>query len=559
MRLDLRSDIGYDFFLRQTQFAGIELKTIRDRLGACRQMKAEMGLYAGGNIGAGFYVDFDEDSETFERFLEYKPHADIVREIFRLILLIDGGSVAAKRECDRRGLFFPLFEPHLAATMNSRTGLRFCKPVRDNQGRMIGYRISRSLIRSILTNPAYIGKPARSGKLLEAIEFPIIVDTDLFWAVQKKLERMTPKRRGKIQQSEPHPFQGILFSRCRNTGTVRPTYYSSEASQRKHNAFYKCSCSDDVLEAGGCFYVTSDIIITPVTEFVLQQIAFPEMTDQVKAALQNDFSQTQTKVQAYRRERQRIEAEIETIRHNFSVMRLDSDAARMMAEDVERRLAELRLLEAKEKEVYAGQTLSQDDLDFVTGFLANLQREWHNVSNALQARLFNLILKQIVISFDGDDFLAEIQWQTGETDTLWIERPVKNVPRKRWEKPEIELLRQHYPNASITQLMEIFPGKSIDNIRSQANRQKLYRQVPLTEPWTEQEDDILRDFAGEKMSYKQMRILLRHRRQNEIPYRLQRLNLPRPDSKKIYWEVVNTPRNEPSSAIRSSTTSHTMR
>lgn len=546
MRLDLQSDMQYQFYLQYAQYAGIEVKTIRDRLGSCRQLKANMGLYAGGNVAAGLYIDFDEKSPTFEHFREYKPHADIVRKMFRLALVLDGGSVAIKKECDHRGLFFPAFPPNIALTMYSRSGLRFCKRVVDEYGQEIGFQISRSLVQSILTNPAYIGKPIRSGKILENIPFPVIVEPDLFLAIQKKLEQK-PKRRGKTEKTEPHVFHGILFCQCQRANALRPVYYSDE---KKRESYYKCACSNDFLDNGVCFYVTSEVIIEPIEQFVLQQIAFPEVTDQVKTALQDDMGQSRARTQAYRRERQRIQGEIENLRHNFSVMRLDSEAARMMTEDIEQRIVELSVLETKEKEVYSEQTLSQSELEFVTGFLANLSSEWPNVSRTLKNRLFNLILKRIEVNPDGDDFMVDIHWQTGQVDTLWIEKPVKNVSRKPWDESEIALLRQHYPTASLGELMQLFPDKSIDTIRAQANRQKLYRQVTLTEPWTDVEDEILRHFAAKEISYKQMRTALRHRRQNEVTVRLKKLDLRQPDVKKIYWRVVNTSKNEPSSAIR---------
>jgi len=119
MRFDLRNDMHYNFFLQMAQFACQELKTIMQRLGNSRALKSQMGLYAGGNVAAGFFVDLDPKSPTFEQYRVYPPHAEVIRQLFQMA--VEEGSVyGILREVHRRGLYFPTFEAQIGVWMNSR-------------------------------------------------------------------------------------------------------------------------------------------------------------------------------------------------------------------------------------------------------------------------------------------------------------------------------------------------------------------------------------------------------------------------------------------------------
>jgi DNA invertase Pin-like site-specific DNA recombinase len=540
MHLDLRDERDYEYFIRLAQYGGQESKWITRRLGQARALKAEKGLYAGGNVPTGFYVDLDPKSETSERYLPYGPHAEIVKELFYMML--EEGSIAAVvRECQLQNRYFPVFEPEVAAWMNSRSGLRLCRPKLDANGTVIGYEISRSLLRSIFTNPIYAGFPIRNGGILKG-DFPVIVDYALFMAVYEKFDSERPKRRGKVSETEPHPLQGLLFSHCRD-GVLRPVYYSGRnRSSGKHGTF-KCSCADNYPGQRACFYVSSHVLLESISDFVLEQISFPEVADEVRQAIEDDYSRARTRSESYKRERQELESQIDNIRYNLSRMRMDSEAAKFTEQELNSRLTQLHMLEAKQMEAYSSWTVNQEDLEFIAGFLADMRSQWHDVRGVFQARLFELILEKAIIRTDNDDFFVDIRWKTGPVDTLWVERPLQSMPCKPWSEEERDLLRQHYPSASVEVLMSLFPDRSWDTLREQATRLRISRQVRLGVKWADEEDQLLTSFANGEISYREVRRALRHHRQTDVRRRMKKLGFEMPDIRKVYWRVVNTSQN----------------
>lgn len=215
MRLDMKDAAHYQLFINLCQFAGQESDMLKKRLGGAKRVKAEMGLYAGGNITSGYIVDRDKRSDTFERFLAYEPHAAVVQELFKIGFEISPSITKMLQEVKIRGLYFPFFEPQFSIWMNSRSALRLCKKFHVVEGKPIGWRITKSMLYSIFTNPAYMGEPIRHGKKLVGVNFPAIISRKLFISVydkfiNEKSEKDNRYRRN-VDKNKKHPLKGLTF------------------------------------------------------------------------------------------------------------------------------------------------------------------------------------------------------------------------------------------------------------------------------------------------------------------------------------------------------------
>jgi len=385
--------------------------------------------------------------------------------------------------------------------------------------------------------------------MLEDSDHPLIIEPALFAAVSQKLFDGRPKRRGRFQNTDPHLLHGLLFSDCHDH-TLRPAYYSSRPDLPSQpnvpvgDIF--CSCGQRHPERGYCVRVPAYVILEPVREHVLSQISYSEVADEVAQRIKTDYEHTQNLAQSYKRECQRLKEEIDTIRHNLALIRLDASTALVMEQEINNRLNELRVLEARAMQPYSAPHISSEDLEFVAAFLSDMREQWENVPRALQARLFQLILDKVVIHpLEDHDFVVDVQWKGGPTDVLWIERPLWNSLRRPWTNEEIALLRQHYAAAEVKTLVALFPGKLWDGLRVEAHQLKLRRERHYDPtPWSSEEDQLLRQFAQQAITYKAMRQALRHRRSSDIERRVAKLGIKMPDTRRIVWHLVNTTQNE---------------
>ncbi len=134
-------------------------------------------------------------------------------------------------------------------------------PVYDSAGQINGYKILRSTVGHLLTNPMYIGRIYREGELVKEIPELALVSEETFWAVQAILERNQPRWH---ENKGPGLLSGLLF--CTSHKDTLGAVYHSRSQ-------YRCIYEQNSgLTAQHCFIVLSDVLDTPDTEAVLGEI-----------------------------------------------------------------------------------------------------------------------------------------------------------------------------------------------------------------------------------------------------------------------------------------------
>ena len=230
-RLNLKDKTHYDYFIGAAKRAGEEIETMVTRLGHARREKISFGLYGGGNVSAGYYVDLNpENVDTHGSFFEYKPHAEICRELFMMAYKL--GSISAiLRECHRTDIYYPAFKPSIAKFMATRSALRICPNRRDSDGNLIGYEITREHLRYLFKNIFCAGILINEDGEVNEGKIPPIVSVEMFTMANEALYSNRTKPRGKRRPNSHHLLEGLLFSECTD-GEMRPAYFSARA----HNA-----------------------------------------------------------------------------------------------------------------------------------------------------------------------------------------------------------------------------------------------------------------------------------------------------------------------------------
>ena len=246
----------------------------------------------------------------------------------------------------------------------------------------------------------------------------------------------------------------------------------------------------------------------------------------------------------FKKEKERVETEITHLTNNFKLINLESKTAKLLEAQIDDLTDQLRAIEEKEKRIPLDSNLNDEDLKLIRSILCNIKDFWQRIPPDLKSRLFKSLLQRIIIKpVENDDFLVEIQWQQGNIDTLWIERPPMSSRCKSWPETDKQLLVERYSQSSVIDLINLFPGKNLDAIREMASRLGLHREAGIHYPWGENDDRILKCFCNKKITYKQMRRALPYHYQADIRRRAQKLGLKWPEVNKINWRVVNTLEN----------------
>jgi hypothetical protein len=537
VKIDFNREMDREYFVRTCQWAGKELEVLVDRLGKAKAVKANLGLYAGGNVPAGFYIDGDPKSDTYEMYCLYQPHQEIVLELFEIAFAI--GSIAKiYYECQSKGLYFPLFDNEIAQWMGTRSALRLCKAIYDLNGEIQGYRISRSLLRGIFTNPIYMGRPIRNGKMLDEGKIPAIVDFETFKQANMILFNGV-KPRGKSVNTETYPLQGLLYSSCAD-GESRPIYHSiRKAKQEGWNL--KCGGHDNYPDHKVCIRIADKIIRIPIENYVLSQVNFSNFAETVVNLINLDRKkQTKINFEAVS-QRKKLKQEIEILKKNFLYLDLDKASAKLLQEELDEKINLLSTLDDMGNSKKGGNDLSNEDITFVQNFLSNLQPLWHKIPNNLKSRFFALILRQIVVStLPDNNFLLDVTWKQDCTETLWVERPSMNSKCIPWTDDEKRLLAEKYTHQPLEELVDCLPGKNIDSIRTMANRLGLKRSASNKISWSGEDDENLKDYVAGNLTFWEMKYKLRYHYSNEIKRRAAKLDLEWPPQNTVKWHIVNT-------------------
>jgi DNA invertase Pin-like site-specific DNA recombinase len=181
-------------FMLEAEESARHLEWMKLIMGGARITASSNGYYDGRTLIPGYIVDRSDPRR--KKYIIYEPHARIVRWLFYRYLELDGNFRALCKEVERMDYLFPKFEQWV-----DTTGIRRRQDARTTITPEGHYKPTEGGLRSILTNPAYIGwwLPLDGG-VIENNHEPI-VDEVLFVYAHKRLslydlngERQKPMR-----------------------------------------------------------------------------------------------------------------------------------------------------------------------------------------------------------------------------------------------------------------------------------------------------------------------------------------------------------------------------
>ena len=184
MRLNLRDSMHMRLYRQEIERAADEIELLKLRLGGPKRHKALSGRFDGRSVAPGYLVDHDPTSETYERYVVYPPHAEVVRLIFQAVLAT-GTPTRAARWLRDRGIIMPTVRrPTSRSEDVQRSSLvRHTHPQRCPGG----FLITPSLIQSVATNPVYLGWWLVAGRVVHTDNHPPLVEEETFLLAQQVL------------------------------------------------------------------------------------------------------------------------------------------------------------------------------------------------------------------------------------------------------------------------------------------------------------------------------------------------------------------------------------
>jgi DNA invertase Pin-like site-specific DNA recombinase len=533
MRLNLRDSMHLRLYRQEIERAADEIELLKLRLGGPKRHKALSGRFDGRSVAPGYLVDHHPQSETYERYVRYPPHAEVVRTIFQA-LITTGTPTRAARWLRDRGIIFPDFAPEVPREHVTRSSLvRSAHPLRGPGG----FVLTPSLVRSIVTNPVYLGWWLVDGRVVSTDNHPPLVEEETFLVAQQVLAEhgRGARPRGGVRSAEPQLLSGRLW--CGRHEVL------ARMSGVRRGATGQHQCDDDYDNGQAdhaCTLLDARVVDSPITDVILRRCQFVEHTEAVLAQLEAEYDSAREDTRRRRRERRRLQEEVDTLRQNLALTRAPEHVA-MIFEQIDRRME--RLQELADTSPEAGRrVLSAAQIATVKAFLADLRTGWDHQPPGLRHEFVRLILDRVVIHADRHHVEATITWRTGAQQRLWIERPlIRRSGKAPWTEADHAWLQAHYVTAAREELQARFPHRTYMAIRKQAAALGLRRRhkgvaKPKGDRWQEAENARLRAYAAGQLSYTELQAQLPGRTWDGIEHKARILGLTFQE-KPVYYRL----------------------
>jgi DNA invertase Pin-like site-specific DNA recombinase len=534
MRLNLRDSMHMRLYRQEIERAADEIELLKMRLGGPKRHKALSGRFDGRSVAPGYLVDHQAQSETYERYVVYPPHAEVVRLIFQAVLAAGTPTRAAHWPRDH-GIIVPNFGPDIPRAEVQRSSLVRHTHPQHGPG---GFRITPSLVQSVATNPVYLGWWLVEGRVVSTDNHPPLIEEETFLLAQQVLAEhgRGARARGGARSAEPQLLSGLLW--CARHDVPRRMGGSVNRGAGRYQ------CDDDYAHGQAdhhCTMLDARVLDEPITDVILRRCRFTEHAEAVLAQLEVEADTTREEARRRQRERRRLQEEVDTLKQNLALTRTPEHVS-LIFEQIDRRMERLQEL-AYTEPGQARRVLSAAQVATVRAFLADLRTGWDHQPPGLRHEFVRLILDRVVITAARDHLEATIIWRTGVQQHLWIERPLLwrsgKVP---WTEAENAWLRTHYATATVDTLQAHFPQRTYTAIRRHAEelglpRPQRGRPKPKGASWTEADKAVLRAYALGGISNAELCAQLPGRSWDAIEKQSQVLGL-RKGTKPVYYQVI---------------------
>ena len=464
-------------FRMQCQIAADYIKNqVKGLLLPAKRRAAMRGQYVGGTVPMGYIVDYRKGSDTYRKYVPYKPHAEIVHWMFRRFRELDGKIHMLAREILRMPFLYPDFQriDHVPYV-----GLRKVDG---------GYQTSLESLRYTLTNTAYIGYWTVAGTTVSKSNHePIVSEDDFFYAFNRlsdttpdgEEQERTATRPTRYNQIHTIPVPALLRDvlTCVEGSVFLQSTTSHYTVVKRTYGFQENPWSMKVTTLDSIF--TQRLIYRlkqDMKEEEARDASIPPTPDNMLTRLQE--------VQATRIQQSGgIEQQLEQITRRLK--RLDT-LINLDEEDVD--VSKLREYTREQKQLLQTQTelekklkqtkTSQDTIEKTQTLLERARNNWKGLSFQQQKEFVNLVVDKVV----GEElsphwFKLTIYWNApyGMVDTGYIWR--QDGGADIWTEKDKDTFRSLYPVSGWDALLDAFPRRSPMSLMSCGYRLGIKKEI----------------------------------------------------------------------------------
>jgi hypothetical protein len=468
------------FHMRQFRFksemaAEHIVSYIKGRLHPAKKRLMLEGRWAGGTAPLGFMIDerkFLPDGSRnpdWRRFVPYEPHAEIVREYFRLFVSFSGNLRQTAKHLAQNGPFHPSPKTWVAPE-----GYRF-SPSMTARTYGYGYCPGRRGLQTLLTNAAYIGHFVVNDMVAVYDNHPAIVDPNTFYAAFNYLSELQLDG-----QSNPQ-FRGVSYA-------SRPTLEEERDRERPLCAGLVGSYLDGKWYKAGTNWIgkyehygyavyklppkDGELFWHRKAEFIDEEVA--RLT---RSKLSETFSQEKWNNHlleaAHSVDKERIvkEKQREALEETMKnlIVSLDQLTTPPMIRRVEERYASA---EAEHQRLSAELSGMQSDvarletLQKLKDTIIPVLERWDELPSEQKRGIFHTLIDRVEVTpLEAQALRVTINWLDGTTDTRDLAR--KGVTYQGWLVTEIDRLETMYRQGATKEAISaMFPQRTWSSIYS---------------------------------------------------------------------------------------------
>jgi hypothetical protein len=470
MHFNFNDPSGYSqrVFMLEAEEAARHLEWMKLVLGGAKLVASSNGYYDGRNLAPGYIVDRSDPKRM--TYMVYDVHSEIVSQQFKRYLELDGNFPLLRREVEAMPYLFPPFEEWVDPRNISRFVIK-----QFEEGRYAGYyKPTEDGLKSMLTNPVYIGWWIPfEGEVIMNHHKPIVPE-DLFWYAHRRLattnfngERIKPAR-----VTRQHESEALLTKVIRDMDDY-PIYVEHSHG----HVLYKKLRHEWMRKTFG-FTVSVATIDAMFLEKLfahideLEDVCLDWKDTIVKA--QSEKEARNKRITKSIKEAQKIWQETMAVLKNPNIPKTEQmqiDLANTCA-GLEAKIQEWQTELTPKEEENENQALYK-----IHTLIPRISREWQNFTYGTKLLVVSGLVRKVIVSRPSSGFLKmEIEWKFLEwgIDTGHIKKISSKAP---WTKEEDTQLLSLYSTGEVIDLLRAFPNRNWNGIMERAAELEIRREL----------------------------------------------------------------------------------
>jgi hypothetical protein len=470
MHFNFNDPSGYSqrVFMLEAEEAARHLEWMKLVLGGAKIVASSNGYYDGRNLAPGYIVDRSDPKRMI--YVVYQSHAEIVYNQFKRFLELDANFPLLRREVEAMPYLFPPFEEWVDPRNVSRFVVK-----QFEEGQYAGYyKPTEDGLKSILTNPVYIGWwiPFEGEVIINHHE-PIVPE-DLFWFAHKRLattnfngERIKP-----VRVTRKHEKEALLTKVIRDQDDY-PIYVDN-----KHLHILYRKLQHEWMRKTFGFTVSVHTIDAMFLEKLLERVidlekVCPDWQDTI-VKMQSEKETRNKRIHKSIKEAQQRWQEAMSVLKNPKIQKTEQ-----MQIDLASTCAglEMRIKQWQEELTPDAEEEENQALYKIHTLIPRIRPEWHNFTYVTKLLVVRGLVRKVILSQPSSGWLKmEIEWKFPEWG-IDIGHIKKISSKAAWTEEEETQLQTLYPTGEVIDLLRAFPNRNWNGIMERAAGLEIRREL----------------------------------------------------------------------------------